>query len=470
MQRQDALVAQKLEGGSSHGQGEQECFRPYQAPWFAGLWWGALLCAIYPVLILTPLLLFAVMSPVSNRTFAAEIGANCAAVAFAILSLQFVISARLRRLEAPFGMDVLLRFHRSMALVAVGLLCIHPLLVAWAESWALLTRWRAHWPICAGRLALLFLLSHVAMAIFRRVMRLRHESWRQIHTAFAFLLLGVAFLHGLALGNDFQNKGARLMWALFPLSACTAWSYGRLTRRWLLARNSFRVISVISETSQVWTLTLEPPTKRHLHYAPGQFLFLRPRCRSVLAEEHPFSIASSPSPGGMICLTIKQSGDFTSTVGRIQPGELVAVHGPFGRFSHVFHRSDDTLVFVAAGVGITPIMSMLRYMRDQGDPRRVLLAYANRHVDDIVFRNELEEIESAGFPALKTIHILSRPPDNWVGRTGRLDTAFLKVVCGSFSGKAFYICCPPRMAQSLIRGLRSAGVGSERIHADYFEF
>jgi ferredoxin-NADP reductase len=255
-----------------------------------------------------------------------------------------------------------------------------------------------------------------------------------------------------------------------PLIACTAWLYGRLVRPWSLRRSSYRVVSVTSEAPQVWTLTLDPPINRPLHYAPGQFLFVRPQGRSVLAEEHPFSIASSPSLSGRMSLTIKACGDFTSTIGRIEPADLVAVHGPFGRFSHVFHRDCDMLVFVAAGIGITPLMSMLRYMHAQEDVRRVLLVYANRHVDNIVFRNELEQIESSGFPALKTIHILSRPPADWAGPTGRLDTASLELLCGGLSGKAFFLCCPPIMAHQLIRGLTNAGVCPERIHADYFEF
>jgi len=110
----------------------------------------------------------------------------------------------------------------------------------------------------------------------------------------------------------------------------------------------------------------------------------------------------------------------------------------------------------------------LRYMRDRAEPRRVLLIYANRGEPDIVFRKELESMESSGFPALKTIHILSQPSADWVGRTGRLDTTYLLSLCGGVSDKAFYICCPPIMASSLIHGLRKSGVAPERIHADYF--
>jgi predicted ferric reductase len=443
-------------------------FTPYHAPWFAGAAWGTLLCIAYPLLIVTPLAVFAIASPKSHHALIVEVGVDCAVVAFTILALQFVISAKLRWLEAPFGLDIVLRFHRTMALVAVVLLCIHPLLIAAGENWGLLTRWRIRWPIWAGRVALLVLFAHVAVAIFRRVMRLRYETWRQVHNAVAFSLLGLAFLHSLALGADFESTAARIVWAMLPLVAWSAWFYSRLARPWLLARNCCRVVSIVSENPSVWTLTLEPPVSRSLHYAPGQFQFLRPHGSSVLAEEHPFSIASSPSPGGRITLTIKECGDFTATIRRIKPGDLAAVHGPFGRFSHVLHPNGDDLVFVGAGIGITPLMSMLRYMRDRRETRRVLLVYANRAEADIVFRSELESIESIGFPALKTIHILSRPPGNWTGPTGRLDTASLRFLCGGFSGKVFFICCPPPMASALIRGLRSAGVGPERIHTDYF--
>jgi predicted ferric reductase len=458
----------RLAGGARPAGGDSQSPAPYRAPWFAGAAWGALLCAAYPLLILTPLTAFAALSPHSHHAPAAEMGVDCAVVAFTILSLQFVVSARLRWAEAPFGLDVLLRFHRTMAFVATGLLCLHPLFVASDEGWALLTRWQARWPVWAGRLALLLLFAHAAATIFRRMTRLRYETWRRLHNTVAFLLLGLAFLHSFTLGGDFESAAARAVWAALPLVACGAWFYGRLVRPRLLRRAPYRVVSVTREAPRVWTVTLEPPPGRPLHHAPGQFLFLRPHGGAVTDEEHPFSIASSPSPGGLISLTIKESGDFTATIGRIKPGDLATVHGPFGRFSHVFHPNLDDLVFVAAGVGVTPLMSMLRYMRDQREARRVLLVYANRGAADVLFRSELESIESGGFPALKTVHVLSQPPADWGGPAGRLDTESLRSLCGGFSGKTFFICCPPVMASGLIRGLKGAGVGPERINTDYF--
>src|SRR5258708_40308605 len=132
-------------------------YKPYRAPWFACSVWGVLLCAAYPLLILTPLTLFAILSSGSDHAPMVEIGMDCALVAFPILALQFVISARLRWLEAPFGLDVVLQFHRIIAFVGLVLLCAHPLLVSAGESWGLLTRLNVRWPILAARLGFLVL-------------------------------------------------------------------------------------------------------------------------------------------------------------------------------------------------------------------------------------------------------------------------------------------------------------------------
>src|SRR5262249_2376667 len=152
------------------------------------------------------------------------------------------------------------------------------------------------WPLWAGRLALLLLFAHAAATFSRRMLRLRYEAWRRLHNTGAFLLLGLAFLHSLTLGDDFENMAASAVWAALLLIAWGAWFYGRLARPRLLRRAPYRVVSVTREAPRVWTVTLEPLAGRPLHYAPGQFQFLRPLGGAAPDEEHPFSIASSPSP------------------------------------------------------------------------------------------------------------------------------------------------------------------------------
>jgi predicted ferric reductase len=400
-----------------------------------------------------------------------EAGVNSAIVGFTLLALQFVLAARLSWVEGPFGLDVLMRFHRTMALVAVVLLCAHPLLVAAGNGLELLTRLRVRWYLWAGRLALLVLLLHVCSSLMRRALPFTYEVWRRWHNIGAFTVLGLGFVHSLAIGNDMRSTAGRVVWAGLLAIALGAWTYRRILRPLLMrsgrGAHLFRVVEVKAEAPRVWTILLEPVRKR-FGYAPGQFQFIRIRSRLLGSEEHPFTIASSPARQAEISLTVKESGDFTRDIGLVQPGDYATVHGPFGRFSHTFHRDEQDLVFVAAGVGITPLISMLRYMSDLREPRRVLLVYASRTPADILFRDELRVIEAAQFPALKVVHVLSNPPADWPGEVGRLDADRLVQLAGGPTGKAFYLCCPPAMMEALIRGLRRHDVSTARIHADYF--
>jgi predicted ferric reductase len=423
---------------------------------------------MYPFLAIAPLVALHVLNPDVGYSAATELGVNCALVGFTLLSMQFVLTARLPWIEAPFGLDLILRFHRAMALMIVALLCVHPVLVASDEGWRLLTKLHARWYIWAGRISLILLVVQITAALLRSAMRLPYEQWRRTHNVIALAILALGFAHAVMVGQDLRSAGVRMVWTVIPAFGLAVWLYARLIRPHLLARRTFRVRSVKSETPRVWTVTLEAPKGHPFRFSPGQFQFLRLLDLHVPAEEHPFTIASSPSRADCISLTIKSCGDFTTLTDRIRVGDRATVHGPFGRFSCDFHPDEGHLVFIAGGVGITPLMSMLRAMRDRGESRRVTLIYANRELDDIAFATELFTMERGQYPTLKVVHVLSQPPSWWAGKTGRLDPSRLDELCEGLEDKAFYLCCPPQMNVDLVRGLRKHGVSASHIHCDYF--
>jgi predicted ferric reductase len=447
-------------------------------PWHSQSWWGLLLCIVYPLAALLPLAIFVALNPHTERPRFVELGADCALVGFTLLVLQFVLAARLAWIESPFGLDVLMRFHRTMAVVAIVLLCCHPLLVAAGSSWGILTRWRVHWYFWVGRSTLLLLLVHVLSSLARPMLRLPYEMWRRWHNIAALAILVSGFVHSLAIGGDPANTAGHIVWSGLLAIALFAWLYSRILRPMLMRHgwvwrgsggaHLFHVAAVQSEAPRVWTISLQP-IHRVFNYLPGQFQFIRFMSRSIDGTEHPFTIASTPTRRGCISLTIKESGDFTRGIGQLHAGDRAIIYGPFGRFSHVFHPDEHDLVFVAGGVGITPHISMLRHMMDVRDAaRRVLLVYASRSRADILFADELRTIEASGHPRLKVVHLLSEPPADWHGETGRLDANRLLHLSEGPAGKAFYLCCPPPMTASLIRGLRRRNVSAARIHTDYF--
>src|SRR5580765_3993659 len=290
----------------------------------AGGAWAGFLMVLYPLLILSPLVILTLSNRTSDHSRIELVGIGSGAVGLAILALQFVITARLRWVEAPFGLDVLLVFHRVMALIATAALLVHPVLIASGEGWPLLTGVRVYWYIWVGRAALALLLVQVLASLSRRVVRLPYERWRRIHNVFAPTILALGFIHSLTAGDDVHDGGL-VVWAALVALAFGCWLYGLVVRPRRLLHHPFRVTAVKSEAPHVWTLTLKSHQKRPFQFAPGQFQFLRVHGAQVPAEEHPFSIASSPTRSDRITLTIKESGDFTAGIGRVRPGDRATV-------------------------------------------------------------------------------------------------------------------------------------------------
>jgi ferredoxin-NADP reductase len=138
---------------------------------------------------------------------------------------------------------------------------------------------------------------------------------------------------------------------------------------------------------------------------------------------------------------------------------------PYGTFSFLYHDA-ESLVFIAGGIGITPFISMLRYIYDRRLEKRVMLIWSNKTEKDIVFRDELEKMAS-DMPCFKVVHVMSRQ-DEWPGEKGRIDAEKLEKHVGSFHIGQFFICGPPPMMRAMKRTLSDLGVPKGRIHTERF--
>ncbi len=436
---------------------------------------------IYALVIAGPVLLVDIGQRSSGPQggFLKHLANNLALAGFAILVLQFVMAARIPRLESPFGLDYLLRFHRAMGLLAVLMLLAHPILLAWGTGrWWLLTRVAVPWPVELGRLALLALVVTVITAVWRQSLRLEYQRWRRWHGRMVVFMLVLAFVHSLVLGVGGRGRGDLAPWPLravwIALAACTlgVYVYHRWFHRFYHRKILHTVTSVKQESRDVWTLTFAPvsPAARRVH-SPGQFHYLTILSPHVPPEEHPFSISSSPAAGEGLASTIKIVGDFTALIPKIKPGDQAYIRGPFGRFSYLVAAPERPLVLIAGGVGITPLMSMLRHLRDTRSRRSALLVFVNRSEEDIIFREELAAMEALDHPQVRVVHVLSRPSADWRGPRGRLNRSLLiELLRGQVLEKDYYVCGPPAMAEATMRLLREIGVPPPNIHSEQFSY
>ena len=432
---------------------------------------GVLLILAYTVALVTPLVVAGIVRPKTDHTFLWELGKGFALAAVVILVLQFVLATRLRRICRHYGLDIVLRFHSGMAVFAVGLLVLHPLLfVAGGAGWGLLFSLEAPWYIWLGKIGLLLLLIQVVTSIFRRKMRLNFEKWRLLHNQ-AVVIVGLALVHSWFAGGDLRYRPMQILWLGLAGVSVLSYAYHKFYMPWIGKRRAYQVAEVSQEAHNVWTLSFQPPEGRdRFSYLPGQFHFISLyRGDKYDGEEHPFTISSSPTETGRLTSTIKESGDFTRTIGQTKPGAPVRVQGPFGRFSHVLRPQETDLVFIAGGIGITPLMSMLRYMRDTQAEVDVVMLYGNRTEQDIAFQEELSDITEGQWPRLSVIHVLSEAAEDWRGETGYIDIDKIRRYCGENSRKkAFYVCGPPPMMGMVIKTLRRLAVPAGCIHSEMF--
>ena len=129
-------------------------------------WVAPALMATYSLVILTPLAVVGILRHPTDHGLVYTTGKNLALVGFTILALQFVLSARLKWIERPFGLNMLFDFHKTMAVVAVALILSHPLLLAFGgPHWNLIFGPNISWHIWLGRIALMILLVHALLAI-----------------------------------------------------------------------------------------------------------------------------------------------------------------------------------------------------------------------------------------------------------------------------------------------------------------
>lgn len=428
---------------------------------------GAIGIALYALLAVAPVALMVLSSPPTPRTLIREFSVSLAFGALAVLGLQIVLTSRVRRLKAPYGIDAVYHFHRVISFVALSLVLAHvALLVADdLETLQLFNVFTAPNRARLGILALLALCAVVLLSVLRRRIGLGYEIWRYSHGALALLMIASAVGHVELVGRYVNTPLKRELWLAYPALWAIALVWARILKPALLLRRPWVVDSVRPERGRSWTLSLKRDGAR-MRFDPGQFVWLHLGSSPFAMAEHPFSISSSAARSSCIELTVKELGDFTSRIGQTGIGQAAYLDGPYGQFSVDRHRA-EAYVFVAGGVGITPIMSMLRTLRDRDDRRPLTLIYGVESLDEMTFLEEIREM--SGELSLEFVPVLSRPPSDWKGEQGRIDVQVLaKHRPESLAQTEFFICGPEVMMNVVSRALREIGAHPGQIRYELF--
>jgi predicted ferric reductase len=258
----------------------------------------------------------------------------------------------------------------------------------------------------------------------------------------------------------------RVLWGLMSAAFLGLLGWVRLVKPRAMSRQPWRLARVTAERGLTTTLALTPPDGLEFRFEPGQFGWFALGRSPFALTLHPFSFSSSAEREELE-IAIKALGDLTSTVHQLSPGTTVYVDGPHGVFS-MDRDEGPGFGFIAAGVGITGLLSMLRTMADRGDIRPAVLVYANGDWDGVAFREELERLQSR--INLTVVHVLTRPPTGWAGETGFVRKDLLaRHLPPGYQRFQFFICGPAPMMDAAERALAELGVPDPRIHTERFD-
>ncbi|MBS0264123.1 MAG: ferric reductase-like transmembrane domain-containing protein [Planctomycetes bacterium] len=243
---------------------------------------------------------------------------------------------------------------------------------------------------------------------------------------------------------------------------------GNRPQRW---EGNLRVAAVFVETPEVRTFRLVPTKGTTLPFAhlPGQFLTLRLNIDGREVRRS-YTIASPPSRSAYCELSIKREENGLASRhvhDTLQAGELVNISASAGRFTFTGLEAEE-IVMLAGGVGITPLMSQIRYLTDIGWPGQMQLIYSVKTEADIIFRQELDELQRR-YPNLRVIVTLTRDTSpGWTGLRGRI-TGDLLIQCVPHLAKCrVHLCGPNEMVGPLKQVLQTLGIPLQQIHSESF--
>lgn len=380
---------------------------------------------------------------------------------------QVLLISRLKLLDRIFSLNRIVAFHRMNGIAIALLTLVHPILIIASENFTIFPFEKRYWPEFSGVGVFIFILVIVITARWRLVFNIAYDKWLRFHRLGTLAAAALMIIHILFVSETFKSGLPQTL--VLVTAAITLMLISRLWyRRFFYGKKRFIVSDVESAGKDAYSVDVRPHNGKILDYIPGQFAFITPVSANVPKEEHPFTLSSTPSRPDAVQFIIRSLGDWTSKINRLKAGETVFIDGPYGLFSHMVLPINEPIIMIAGGIGITPMLSMLRYMADVDDSRRILLIWSNKTKDHIVFPEEFKSLKHR-LQHLQIIHVITRN-NGGKNEIGRLDQSKIEKLLKGWNRKSnVFICGPFEMIKDITRSVKNIGFSSARVYKEEFK-
>ena len=416
-----------------------------------------------------------------------KLGAN--PVNFAILTtgMSALVFLMLTLLVTPVrkitGLNWIISFRRTLGLYAFFYACMHFLIFfSLDRSFSIsstLSEMVKRKYLMVGITGLLVMLPLAVTSTNAMIKRLGGKRWRALHRLVYVAAIAGGVHYYMQVKADVRQPLAFAA-VLAILLGYRLVAYWRRPKSVPAATTSvkpkiwsgpLRVVRIVKETPDVRTFRLAPPDGDRLpfNYLPGQHLFLSLQIAGKRVRRT-YTIASSPARPACCEVTIKREENGLASRhlhDTVREGDLLNVSAPAGSFTFDGTQS-ASIVLIAGGVGITPLMAILRYLTDQRWKGDIYFLYSAKTPQDIIFRQELDDLQRR-FPNLHLLVTLTRTGGmDWAGRKGRITGELLTQTISNLAAHPVYICGPASMMEPTIQLLRDLGVPGDQIKSEAF--
>ncbi len=385
---------------------------------------------------------------------------------------QFLLAGRMPLLETTFGLDALSRIHQKNGKIAIIFILLHPMFIVISYSmmgkislWSQIVEFFTQYEdMLQAIIAVGLFVTVVGMSIYIVRKHLKYETWYFVHLA-TYLAVLLAYGHQLELGGDFiGNTLFVLYWYFLYAVVFGSLFFFRfflpLYQTW---KHGFYLSEVTQETKNAVSYYIEGKNMKGFKVKGGQFMIFRFLSKGLWHEAHPFSL-SALNTGKRIRITAKKAGDFTHKLPSVKPGTKVVIDGPYGIFTSK-SAVTDKILFLAGGVGITPIRSLIEEMGPL--KKDMILLYQNKSEDEIVFRKEIDDLASKY--KIKVVHIVSNDL-NFKGEHGEISEGRIKKFAPDFLERDIYFCGSPDFLNKTMHLLKALKVQKRLMHYEQFSF
>ena len=236
-------------------------------------------------------------------------------------------------------------------------------------------------------------------------------------------------------------------------------------------QRTLRCTQVVDETADIKTFRLSSAGGAPLSYQPGQFVTVEVAVGADRVKRS-YTLASAPSRPDLLEITVKRvpGGRVSSWLhDHFGVGDtLVVVGRAAGHFSCQLASTGEKILLVSGGSGISPAMSMSRYLHDTADPRDVVFLHSARTLDDVPFRRELALMAERNPRFCPIFTLTNEPARTWSGLRGRISAKVLEDAVPDLRERTVFLCGPTAFMQAVREALVVLQFPMTRFHAESF--